>query len=156
MNKEKKETSGITSGAARDPDSVRRIRYAVDMLPSPVFFIQGSGLPLHRLQSRFGRYIGLPRTPIIGAPVHARQAGFARHGLRTLPLETLEGTASTRVASASGFIGPAPSIRTGHSGEPAQKGGGRQCHRTQYGQALEGVFHPFGAPLPATHEKEGG
>lgn len=139
-----------------NPDSVRRIRYAVDMLPGPVFFIQGCGLPLYRPQSRFGRYIGLPRTPIIGAPVHAGQAGFARDGLRTVPLETLEGTVSTLMASASSFIGPADRSGPGDSGEPAQKGGGRQRHRTQSGQALEGVLHAFGAPLPATQEKEGG
>ncbi|ODU49768.1 MAG: hypothetical protein ABS92_05095 [Thiobacillus sp. SCN 63-374] len=52
-----------------DPDIVRRIQNAIDMLPSPIF-IKGADCRYIACNRAFESYIGLPRARIVGATVH--------------------------------------------------------------------------------------
>jgi diguanylate cyclase (GGDEF)-like protein/PAS domain S-box-containing protein len=52
-----------------DPDMVRRIQNAIDMLPSPIF-IKDADCRYMACNRAFEQYIGLPRARIIGASVH--------------------------------------------------------------------------------------
>ena len=52
-----------------DPDIVRRIQNAIDMLPSPIF-IKDEDCRYIACNRAFESYIGLPRAKIIGATVH--------------------------------------------------------------------------------------
>ncbi|HEY9146043.1 MAG TPA: PAS domain-containing protein, partial [Thiobacillus sp.] len=52
-----------------DPDIVRRIQNAIDMLPSPIF-IKDAECRYIACNRAFESYIGLPRAKIVGATVH--------------------------------------------------------------------------------------
>ena len=52
-----------------DPDLVRRIQNAIDMLPSPIFIKDGDCRYI-ACNRAFEDYIGLPRSRIVGATVH--------------------------------------------------------------------------------------
>jgi len=52
-----------------DPDIVRRIQNAIDMLPSPIF-IKDADCRYIACNRAFESYIGLPRARIVGATVH--------------------------------------------------------------------------------------
>lgn len=52
-----------------DPELVRRIQNAIDMLPSPIF-IKGGDCRYIACNRAFEAYIGLPRSRIVGATVH--------------------------------------------------------------------------------------
>ncbi|MBI3432452.1 MAG: diguanylate cyclase [Hydrogenophilales bacterium] len=52
-----------------DPELVRRIQNAIDMLPSPIF-IKDADCRYIACNRAFESYIGLPRTRIVGATVH--------------------------------------------------------------------------------------
>jgi diguanylate cyclase (GGDEF)-like protein/PAS domain S-box-containing protein len=52
-----------------DPDLVRRIQNAIDMLPSPIFIKDGDCRYI-ACNRAFEAYIGLPRSRIVGATVH--------------------------------------------------------------------------------------
>ncbi|MHB0974794.1 MAG: GGDEF domain-containing protein [Thiobacillus sp.] len=52
-----------------DPELLRRIQNAIDMLPSPIF-IKGADCRYIACNRAFESYIGLPRARIIGATVH--------------------------------------------------------------------------------------
>lgn len=67
--KKKRGGVGELTDEQTDPDMLRRIQNAIDMLPSPIF-IKDADCRYIACNRAFESYIGLPRAKIVGATVH--------------------------------------------------------------------------------------